>query len=339
MEPAATDDVAGRHARFARNEAHAHSEVYERWALALSQDADTCALVATLPPGKRQPNIVFACARLHGAEPGDYDNLRRVLHERWDAVRCDILARSTQTNEVARCGVLLPLLAELAAREGRPLALIEAGASAGLCLLPDAWSYRWRDRSGDVLAAIDTPDAAGTIEVTVKDAGIDLPGRMPPIGWREGIDLNPLDATDPTARDWLRTLVWPGQDTRLARLDAALEVASRSGVRVRPGDLCDPGVVDAALDRVPDGCVPVVFHTAVLAYLDTDQRVAFTHRMMQRVDARRCHWISNEGAGVVEPFSDTLGAWPHRLRPGAFVVALDGAPRFQADGHAGWIAA
>ena len=39
-----------------------------------------------------------------------------------------ILARRTQTNEPARCAVLLPALAQLP----QPLALIEAGASAGL---------------------------------------------------------------------------------------------------------------------------------------------------------------------------------------------------------------
>ena len=47
--------------------------------------------------------------------------------------------RRTQTNEAARCATLLPLLAMLPG----PLALTEAGASAGLTLLPGRFSYHY----------------------------------------------------------------------------------------------------------------------------------------------------------------------------------------------------
>ena len=43
-------------------------------------------------------------------------------------------ARRTQTNEPARCAVLLPALAQLP----EPLALVDVGASAGLTMLFDA---------------------------------------------------------------------------------------------------------------------------------------------------------------------------------------------------------
>ena len=48
-----------------------------------------------------------------------------------------MLERRTQTNEAARCALMLPLLAALP----QPLALLEVGASAGLCLLPDRYGY------------------------------------------------------------------------------------------------------------------------------------------------------------------------------------------------------
>ena len=47
--------------------------------------------------------------------------------------------RSTKTNEPRRCAGLLPVLAGIAG----PLALLEVGASAGLCLYPDRYSYSY----------------------------------------------------------------------------------------------------------------------------------------------------------------------------------------------------
>ena len=41
--------------------------------------------------------------------------------------------RATQTNEAGRCAILLPVLAALP----QPLALLDVGASAGLCLYRD----------------------------------------------------------------------------------------------------------------------------------------------------------------------------------------------------------
>jgi hypothetical protein len=59
----------------------------------------------------------------------------RVLQDK-DALRAVMLARSTQTNEPGRCAALLPVLTRLP----EPLALLEVGASAGLCLLPDFYA-------------------------------------------------------------------------------------------------------------------------------------------------------------------------------------------------------
>ena len=66
-----------------------------------------------------------------------------------DALRAVMLERSTQTNEPGRCAALLPVLAGLP----EPLALLEVGASAGLCLLPDFYGYDY----GRTILAPDTP--------------------------------------------------------------------------------------------------------------------------------------------------------------------------------------
>ncbi len=58
-------------------------------------------------------------------------------HEHAGEVLQVLSTRRTQTNEVTRCATLRPALALLP----QPLALIEVGASAGLCLLYDRWRY------------------------------------------------------------------------------------------------------------------------------------------------------------------------------------------------------
>ena len=51
-------------------------------------------------------------------------------------------SRITQTNEVSRCSYLLPSFAFVGRRqEGRPLALIDVGCSAGLHLIWDRYRY------------------------------------------------------------------------------------------------------------------------------------------------------------------------------------------------------
>lgn len=343
MEQAGTDDIAGRYARFADAEAKHHSEVYVRWAEGLASDPEVIALVAELPSDKRQPNIVFAAARLAGAPLGPWPPAREHLVRHWDEVRRHALERSTQTNEAARCAVLLPLWTELWKRGGQPLAVIEVGASAGLCLHPSAWSYRYVDRAGHELARC---GEGPLLEVTVKEPSAlraELPQALPAFGFRIGCDLNPLDpATD---GDWLRTLVWPGQHHRLHRLDQALEIAVQDQNSPQPvenlvGDLRDPATIDALLARVPAGMTPVVHHTAVLAYLDPDDRADFERAMLDRVAAGQCHWISNEGQSIVPGIRERVASdadFERSLRKGAFVVALDGQPRYQADGHASWI--
>ena len=67
----------------------------------------------------------------------------------WPAIEAEVRTRATQTNEAGRCAVLLPVLAALP----QPLALLEVGASAGLCLYPDRYAYRY----GDQLVGRDEP--------------------------------------------------------------------------------------------------------------------------------------------------------------------------------------
>ena len=72
--------------------------------------------------------------------PGDpWPAFAAFCAERSAALRFTLELRGTQTNEAARCAGLLPCFATVA--DGRPLALIEVGASAGLNLCWDRYAY------------------------------------------------------------------------------------------------------------------------------------------------------------------------------------------------------
>lgn len=178
----------------------------------------------TLPNSKQQPNLLLAAVRLCCGLAADFPDFQSRLRDNADTVRAVMLARSTQTNEPARCATLLPALRSLP----QPLALIEVGASAGLCLLPDLYGYDYgrvqmRGASGAPVfacrASADTP----------------VPLAPPRIAWRAGLDLEPIDAADTGKAAWLEALVWPEQALRLANLRAALRIAAAAQPRLIRG--------------------------------------------------------------------------------------------------------
>ena len=316
-------EVARQYADFARYAGD--SPCFRAWAEAVAEDGEVLEWIGGLPPVKQQPNLVFAAARWHGVPaPGPYDGLRRALLDDDGTVRETILSRRTQTNEVGRLATLVPWLARLAGQEGgRPLALVEAGASAGLCLFPDRWSYAWRTSDG-VVEAGSGPRLE--CEVTGPLTG---PLDPPEVVWRAGIDLHPLEVADPDATAWLENLVWPEQDERRARLRAAVEVARAEPPRLLAGDLLEllPDVVGEAAAYGP----VVVFHSAVIAYLEPPDRVRFHELMTTLVEAGRCHWISNEGPQVLPEVTATGPELPDD-HP-AFVLGVDGRAVAWTHGH------
>ena len=298
-------------AAFARDD----SPCFEAWALGVAEDEEVQAWLADLPRLKQQPNLVFAAARWHGAPaPAPYDALREVLLGPED-VKATIRARATQTNEAGRLATLVPLLASY---DG-PLALVEVGASAGLCLYPDRYDYRWPP-AGDLLGS------GGPTLTCAAQGPVPVPTRHPEIAWRGGVDLNPLDVTDLDATDWLTTLVWPEQEARRGLLRAAIDVVRADPPHLRRGDLLEE-LSDLLAEASRHG-TPVVFHSAVVAYLEHDDRERFAEVMRAHVAAGRCHWVANESPGVVpeiEPPEPRLAA--------RFVMAGDGVPVAWTHGH------
>jgi hypothetical protein len=318
-------DVVEEYREFAGQAAD--SPAFAAWSAAVAEDREVLDWLATLPRLKQQPNLVFAAARVHGVPaPGPYAGLREaLLSDGPDGpIRATVLARATQTNEVGRLATLTPAFALLAERHhDAPLSLLEVGSSAGLCLYPDRYTYRWHTDDGEVVVG-----AGPELPCRVKGPA-PLPPRVPAVAARRGIDLNPLDPTSSQDTAWLDALVWPEHDDRRARLREALEVARTDPPHVVRGDLLVdlPQQVEEA---AADGPV-VVFHSAVIAYLDDEQRSRFDALVRGLVADGACHWVSNEAANVLPSVTST-GPLPASGRP-TFVLGVDGRSVAWTHGH------
>ncbi|MCB5910968.1 DUF2332 domain-containing protein [Streptomyces pinistramenti] len=339
-----TQTLADRYRDFSWWQARGQCDAHEELTARIGQDPEFCELLAgSLPPGnKQQPNLLLAAVRhLEGphAEQGPrgdlaYRRWREWTVRHWDEVCAVIMQRATQTNEPARCATLLPLLARLP----QPLALLEVGASAGLCLYPDRYRYAYEEYGaaarGPVVEA-GAPDSPVTFrcrtsrEARVPDGCAAPHGPLPEVVWRAGIDLNPLDpADDPDALRWLQALVWPGATGRARQLAAAVDaVRGAPRPRIVRGDLVDE--LPALAADAPADATLVVFHTSVLTYLPLARRERFAGLVRTLLTERPGpgHWISQEHHSVLPwiaaPRSDVLG--PAEREP-LLTLSLDERP-------------
>lgn len=299
--------IADAYLEFGSREARGNSPTYDRLCTAMATDDELLSRLSTLPPAKQQPNLLFGVVRLLDG-PLTFPDFRSFVLERWDAIAPEIRRRVTQTNEVGRCAALMPVLAALP----QPLALIDVGSSAGLSLFSDRYAYRYGA----------TTLGESTVTLDCDATGIALPASLPTIASRTGVDLNPLDVTDPDDVAWLEALIWPEQQHRRERLRAAIAIARADPPRlVRGGLEAVPGLVGQA----PAGTTPVVYHTSVLYQVPADERIKFIETL-HRLPG---HWISIEAPDVVD-----VGDLPAPPDGSALnVLALDGKPLAWVRGH------
>src|SRR5512138_2281934 len=217
----------------------------------------------------------------------DADALRAALAGGRDRVYDALARRSVQTNETTRAVAWLwPAALAGASAGGRPIAIADVGASAGLNLVADALPPIWTDEAG---AAIEV--ARGVHAVS-----------------RLGLDPEPLDALAEEDARWLRACVWPGEREREARLLAALD-AFRAA-RIRPDA---PVLVPIAAANVPArldllsatarGALVLAFQTVMRDYLDPSDRAEYEAGMRAWLGTHapgQALWVELEAAAVAD---------------------------------------
>ncbi len=256
---------------------------------------------------QRQPVLLFACvhdlllagrpdeglARFYpdlAAAPDDGDPMpafRAFAASHADELAELLVTRSTQTNEIGRCALLLPAFGIVADEVGA-LAHLDVGASAGLNLLLDRYHYRYVP-GGEL-------GGASSVVLTCETRGrVPLPSALPPIVERIGLDRSPVDVDDDVAARWLLACIWPDQTDRIERLQAAIGIARSAGVEVRPGD----AALDTAALVLGAAGHPIVTTTWVLNYLSPTERRAFVDALDACGRRRDLSWVFAESPVLV----------------------------------------
>jgi hypothetical protein len=291
----------------------ADSPLYARYAEGVGTNDDLRAFAAQAKKGQPPANMLFASVHyllLRGAQ----HPLRRFYPHLGGTISAvdedpvpdfiDFVARHretlapliankvTNTNEVGRCALLHPAFRVVAAQAGEPLNLIEVGPSAGFNLNWDRYGVCYR-RGDDVF---DLPVPGATLILNCELRGDKLPplGPNPQVASRIGLELNPVDLSDPDQRDWLRALVWPGTHGRFERLEAALKIYERHKPPIRIGDAL--ALLPDALRDVPEDQPVCVYHSFVVYQFSREMKEGFD-AILTMAGLRRPIWrIGIEGA-------------------------------------------
>jgi hypothetical protein len=304
------------------------SPLYAHLALAVAADPELLALVADADQSTTIANLFFAAVHYLllaspdaplaayypdlAAEPRPvaeaYTVFRAFCLEHAEEIRTLVTTRRVQTNEVRRCAALLPALQTVWERVGqRPLALVEIGASAGLLLNWDRYAY-------DYGPAGTTGDPTSPVRIVCAIRGEiapPLPARLPLVTWRAGADIHPVDLNDERETRWLRALIWPEHQDRMALLDAALALARQHPPRIVAGDAGE--TLPDLLESAPDDTTLCVYHGFTLNQMPAALRERILARVQEQSLRRDLYrvalewWPPNE-TPTVELFTYTGGS-------------------------------
>lgn len=175
-----------------------------------------------------------------------------------------------QTNEAGRSAGVMAGLLWLSSRVGPRFSLFELGSSAGINTMLDRFAF---DLGGVKVGVEGSP-----MQVTPEWRGPPPPDAPVEIVSVRGCDVAPIDLLDPVQALRLKSYVWAEMSGRLARIDAAVALASRKAPDVVAKD-AGTFVADVLEQEPPRGVARVLFHSIVWQYLPVRTRDAITAAM------------------------------------------------------------
>jgi hypothetical protein len=292
------------------------SPLYAYLAQCVAQDPDVLALVIDADRATTVTNLFFGA--VHYLLLGDrahplagfyadlspqpqpptnaYPAFRTFCLDHGQEIRHLVQTQRVQTNEVGRCAGLLPAFHLLGQQNrGRPLALVEIGASAGLHLLWDRYHY-------DYGPAGTIGDRRSPVRIMCEPRGPSLPplpSVLPEVILRVGIDIAPVDVTNQRATRWLQALIWPEHTDRHALLVAALTLARQQPPRVVSGDAAE--ILPTVLAGVPANAVLCVYDSYTLNQVPRSVRNRVLAHLVEHAAVRDLYRVAQEGFSLTEP--------------------------------------
>lgn len=290
-------------------------EAFTRRLLALSHPEDFWGVALPLRVAGALHALVLTgqCSRLAKVYPPHHEACDD--QELWQAVLHGITAHedffvpyldsAPQTNEVRRSGILLPGFLAIASIFDLPFTLSELGASAGINLCWDEFSYklgetRWGNPGSGVDLAPDWNGKAAPTSVPIRIAN------------RAACDLNPIVFADPAEKLKLLSYIWADQKDRFTRTDRALDILAGKGYRVDQADIS--AWLPKRLAEHKKGTVHVIYHTIAWNYQSSAEQ-ACNRALIESAGAGATMetplaWLRFEADGKDPGASITLTMWP-----------------------------
>jgi hypothetical protein len=237
-----------------------------------------------------EPSLARPATELSASE------LEQFCERHKDQLAVLLSTRRTQTNEVGRCALLLPILAGIENRTGQALRLLDVGTSAGLTLGLDRYNYRY-EPGGEILSDI---PGAPTLVCGISGS-MPVPDQMPHIVARRGVDTNPLDLANPEDALWLQACVWADQVDRSRILSAAIEVAKDHPEDIHRGDAVRD--LRQHLDQMAGEGHVTLITTWVLNYLSAQQRAEFIDVVDTFGQQTDLTWLGAEQPDQISPIT------------------------------------
>lgn len=299
--------------RFAgvRYDENVQTPSYRRIGIFVAESPDILELLGELELPKRNPAQLYAAVRYLMA--GDIDTELRAIynapetHEHIERIGpafvefCreypdDIIrvmrARIARRNEINRACAFVPVFMQIARDTGKPLGILEIGASAGFKLLVDRYHFGFGPFS------VGPPGASVRLHTRITGKMPQIDAAMPNIEVRLGIDKEPLNAAKEDDERWIRACIPLGNVVLEQRLDAAIELTRREWNDVERGNI-SMGVPWALAQFPAEVELCIISSHAVAPLLPTEREILY-HHLCDIATTRSIWWITLEPPGVID---------------------------------------
>jgi hypothetical protein len=191
--------------------------------------------------------------------------------------------RRVQTNDTSRAvSWLWPAFLAGCGGKGRPLALMDIGAGAGLNLIADRLPPIWSDlATGQPIPCATDLNAVARI----------------------GFDVRPLSVQRDDDVRWMRACIWPGETERLARFEAGVQALRAAAKAPAPPVLerltasLIPKRLESFASSMREGALLLANQSLVRGYLEPTECENFRNEMMDFVSRQkpgRALWVELE---------------------------------------------